>query len=146
MRKSIPIPENLIPELEAFRKRKWPGHEFQRFLCVWLRVKQALSTFDIAKIIGWHVNTVRIIQRDFIKRGVAAFTELARGGRNRALLTPEEEKNFLASFEKSAEQGALLVTNEIKEALEKRVGHKVHKTTVYRLLQRNGWRKVASRP
>ena len=145
MRQSIPIPESRIPELEAFRKKKWPGYELQRFLCVWLRVKQAMSTVDIAKIIGWHANTVRIIQRDFIKRGVDAFIELTRGGRNRALLTPEEEKEFLASFEKSAEQGALLVVNEIKEALEKRLGHKVHKTTVYRMLYRNGWRKVAPR-
>ena len=146
MRKSIPIPESRILELEVFRKKKWPGHEFQRFLCVWLRVNQAMSTFDIAKVIGWHVNTVRIIQRDFIKRGVAAFTELTRGGRNRALLTPEEEKDLLASFEKSAEQGRLLVANDIKEALEKRLGRKVHKTTVYRILHRNGWRKVVPRP
>jgi len=146
MRKSIPIPESRTSELEAFRKKKWPGYEFQRFLCVWLRVKQAMSTFDIAKVVGCHVNSVRIIQRDFIKRGVVAFTELARGGRNRALLTPEEEKDLLASFEKSAEQGALLVVNDIKEALEKRLGHKVHKTTVYRMLHRNGWRKVAPRP
>jgi len=145
MRKPIPIPESRIPELENFRKKRWPGLEFQRFLCVWLRVKEALSTLDIAKVIGWNANTVRIIQRDFINRGVAAFTELNRGGRNHALLTPEEEKDFLTPFEKSAEQGGLLVANEIKEALEKRLGHKVHKTTVYRMLHRNGWRKVAPR-
>jgi transposase len=146
MRPPIPIPESSIPELEAFRKKKWPGCELQRFMCVWLRVKQAMSTMDIAELIGWNVNTVRIIQRDFIKRGVAALTESKRGGRNHALLTPEEEKDFLASFEKSAKQGTLLVANEIKEALEKRLGHKVHKTTVYRILHRNGWRKVAPRP
>jgi len=146
MRPPIPIPESRIPELEDFRKKKWSVCEFQRFMCIWLRVKQAMSTLNIAKMIGWNVNTVRIIQRDFIKRGVAALTESTRGGRYHALLTPEEEKNFLASFEKSAEQGALLVANEIKEALEKRLGHKVHKTTVYRMLHRNGWRKVAPRP
>jgi transposase len=146
MRPPIPIPESRIPELEAFRKEKWPGYEFQRFMCVWLRIMHAMSTFSIAKVIGWNVNTVRIIQRDFIKRGVDAFTESTRGGRYHALLTPEEEKNFLASFEKSAKHGTLLVVNEIKEALEKRLGHKVHKTTVYRMLHRNGWRKVAPRP
>ena len=52
MRKPIPIPESRIPELENFRKKRWPGLEFQRFLCVWLRVKEALSTLDIAKVIG----------------------------------------------------------------------------------------------
>jgi len=146
MRPPIPIPEDRFPELEDFRKKKWPGYEFQRFMCVWLRVKQAMSTLNIAKVIGWNVNTVRIIQRDFINRGVAAFTESPRGGRYHALLTPKEEKDFLASFEKSAEHGALLVASDIKEALEKRLGHKVHKTTVYRILHRNGWRKVSPRP
>jgi len=145
MRPPIPIPESRVLELEAFIKKKWPGYELQRFMCVWLRLKEGISTPNIAKAIGWNVNTVRIIQRNFINRGVAVFTESKRGGRNHALLTPEEEKDFLASFEKSAKQGALLVANEIKEALEKRLGHKVHKTTVYRMLDRNGWRKVAPR-
>ena len=146
MRKPIPIPENRLTELEAFRKKKWPGYELQRFMCVWLRIKQAMPTSEIAKLIEWHINTVRIIQRDFIKRGVTAITESKRGGRHHALLTPEEEKELLAPFEKMAERGALLVANEIKEALEKRVGNKVHKTTVYRILHRNGWRKVVPRP
>ena len=146
MRKPIPIPESRIPELEAYRKKKWPGYELQRFMCVWLRVKGALSAINIANVIGWNVNTVRIIQRGFINRGVAVFTESKRGGRNHSLLTPEEEKEFLSSFKKSSEQGALLVANEIKEALEKHLGSKVHKTTVYRMLYRNGWRKVAPRP
>ena len=60
MRPPLPIPKDRIPELEDFRKRKWPGYEFQRFMCVWLRVKQAMSTLNIAKMIGWNVNTVRI--------------------------------------------------------------------------------------
>ncbi|MBW2145601.1 MAG: winged helix-turn-helix domain-containing protein [Deltaproteobacteria bacterium] len=40
----------------------------------------------------------------------------------------------------------MATTGEIKKALEKHVGHKVHKSTVYRLLKRQGWRKVAPRP
>jgi transposase len=35
---------------------------------------------------------------------------------------------------------------EIKRTLERHVGHSVHKTTVYRLLARHGWRKVVPRP
>jgi hypothetical protein len=41
--------------------------------------------------------------------------------------------------------GELLVVNEIKAALEKRVGHPVPKTTVYRMLHRHGWRKIHPR-
>ena len=145
MRPSTPIPEHRLVELEKFRKGKWPGFEFQRFLCVWLRVEQGLSTKEIARVLGWNVNTIRITQRDFIVRGIKALVEEQRGGRRRQLMTIEEEKQFLTAFEGLADTASILVIKEIHTALEKRCGHKVHKTTVYRLLQRHGWRKVAPR-
>jgi len=145
MRPSIPIPAYRLVELKNFRKSKWPGFEFQRFLCVWLRVEQGLSTIEIARILGWNVNTVRITQRDFIARGPKAFVDEKRGGRRRQLMTIEEEKHFLASFEELATSASMLVVNEIKAALENRLGHTVHKTTVYRLLRRHEWRKIAPR-
>jgi transposase len=53
---------------------------------------------------------------------------------------------LLSSFKKQSAGGHLLVANEIKDELERRIGHKVHKTTVYRILHRNGWRKITPRP
>jgi len=146
MRPSIPIPEHRLVELKNFRKSKWPGFEFQRFLCVWLRVEQGLSTKEIARVLNWNVNTIRITQRDFIARGTKALVEEKRGGRRRQLMTIEEEKRFLAAFEDPAGNASMLVVNEIKTALEKQLGHAVHKTTVYRLLRRHEWRKVMPRP
>jgi transposase len=146
MRPSTPIPENRLTELKDFRKSKWPGLEFQRFLCVWLRVEQGLANKEIANVLGWNVNTVRITQRDFIAHGPKTFLEEKRGGRRRQLMTLEEEKFFLAAFAGIAGDGALLVISEIKIALEEQLGHKVHKTTVYRLLRRHGWRKIVPRP
>ena len=146
MRPSTPIPEHRLVELKDFRKSKWPGFEFQRFLCVWLRVEQGLSTKEIARVLGWNVNTIRITQRDFIARGSKAFVEEKRGGRRRQLMTEAEEKLFLAAFKNAASSAAMLVVNEIKVAFEKQLGHTVHKTTVYRLLRRHGWRKIVPRP
>lgn len=146
MRPSTPIPIQRLKELKEFRKNKWPGYEFQRFLCVWLRSEQGLSTGQIAEILGWHVNTVRHTQKQFIDVGVTAFSEIPRGGRRRQLMTLEEEASFLSEFASKAESGGILVINEIKEALEKKLGRQVHKTTVYRILQRHGWRKVVPRP
>ncbi|MDR1049422.1 MAG: hypothetical protein LBL51_06660 [Synergistaceae bacterium] len=119
-----------MAELEAFRKEKCLGLEFQRFLCVWLRVAQDMSTFSIAKTIGWNVNTVRMKQKAFIDRGTAALTESKRGGRNHAHLTPEDEKELIASFEGTAESSAMRVAGEVRRALERRLGHEVNKTTV----------------
>jgi len=84
-------------------------------------------------------------QKDFIDRGVAALIESRRGGRHHAHMTPEEEKEFLSRFEKQAAKGYVLIAGGIKEALEERIGRKVNKTTVYRMLYRNGWRKIMPR-
>jgi transposase len=92
------------------------------------------------------VNTVRCTQKDFIDNGVSALAEKKRGGRNHANLTQEEEDEFLSFFEANAAKGSILTANDIKEAFDRRMGLEVHKTTVYRMLHRHGWRKIMPRP
>jgi len=146
MRLPTPIPEGRIKELGEFRKGKWLGFEFQRFLCVWLRVEKNMPTDEIAKTLGWHVNTVRFTQKDFIGRGVPALTESPKGGRYHALMTEQEENDFLSRFEDTGCKGLILTAGMFKDALEEHLGRKVHTATAYRILHRHGWRKVAPRP
>ena len=89
MRPPIPISQARKDELAAFRKTKWSGFEFQRFLCVWLRVERAQTPEQIATTLGWHVNTVRATQQDFAHHGIEALGEKPRGGRFHAAMTPE---------------------------------------------------------
>jgi transposase len=70
-------------------------------------------------------------------------TKTSWGGRRNALLSLEEEKEFLAPWLEKAEKGVLVVASPIREALAKRVGKPVKASVVYRMLERNGWRKVA---
>jgi transposase len=65
------------------------------------------------------------------------------GGRRQALLTQAEEKGFLASWEERAKAGELVVLSSLRTALAERVGHGVAPSVLYRLVARNGWRKVA---
>lgn len=67
------------------------------------------------------------------------------GGRRRAYLTFEEEKEFLSGFFEVASRGGILVVSEVRTAFEKKLGHKVAETTVYRMLARHGWRKIVPR-
>ena len=78
-------------------------------------------------------------------RGDAAETgkKSTWGGRRRAYMTPEEESDFLRPWEEQAASGGILVVPPIHEAFERRVGRRVQPATVYRLLARHGWRKVA---
>jgi transposase len=146
IRPPTPIPEERIRELEEFRKTKWPGFEFMRFLCIWLRVAHDMTTEMIAKTVGWHVNTVRFTQKSFIDKGISALTESKRGGRYHSLMSNEEEAAFLSQFDDAGGKGSILVANDIKTALEKHLGRDVHISTVYRILHRHGWRKIVPRP
>ena len=58
----------------------------------------------------------------------------------------EEETRFLQRFFNKTIMGEMTTVFEIKEAFEKRIGKTVHKSTIYRLLSRHGWRKVVPRP
>ncbi|WP_139264738.1 helix-turn-helix domain-containing protein, partial [Desulfatibacillum alkenivorans] len=48
-------------------------------------------------------------------------------------------------FQEQALTGKIATAMEIKAKLEGRLGHSVHKTTVYRMLKRHGWRKIVPR-
>ena len=63
--------------------------------------------------------------------------------RNNACMKSEEEVEFLAQFTEKAERAGILIVSEIRQALEKKLGHKTSRATTYNLLHRHGWRKLA---
>jgi len=142
----IQIPKKRLAELERYRDSKFSAQEFRRFLCLWMRAEQGLPTAAIAKATGFHEATVRIVQRDFIDRGMDAIIGVGSGGRRRQLMSPGEEAAFLEGFFKASRDASLLTVGRIRSELEKRLGREVSLSTVYRMLERNGWRKVVPRP
>ncbi len=66
-----------------------------------------------------------------------------RGGRRRENLTREEEAAFLAPFLEQARAGGVLVVPPVRQALAERLGRPVALSSVYRLLHRHNWRKLA---
>lgn len=65
------------------------------------------------------------------------------GGRRREHMTQEEEAEFLRPFFDDASQGGILIVTPVKKAYERTVGRSVPDSTVYRLLARHGWRRIA---
>lgn len=131
----------------AERLKKAKGRpEFQRIQCVLIRATLGSTAAEIARLLGWSIATVHVIHSRWAKEGDAIFDLRPKGGRRNQYLTPEEEAAFLQPFLAKAEAGGILNAQEIKAAFEARVGRTVAKTTIYRLLDRLGWRKVAPRP
>ena len=97
-----------------------------------------------ANVLGVGRATVPRLQAAF-RKNPSARPNLARnwGGRRQSLLTPEEEEAFLKPWLESAATGQLVVVAPIRAALAQRRGQPVKPSVVYRLLARQGWRKVA---
>ena len=55
---------------------------------------------------------------------------------------PSEEKNFLRQFIDSAHKGLITTITQIKRTYESQIGQTVHRSSIYRLLERHGWGKV----
>ena len=127
-------------------KRAKGRPEFQRIQCVLIRATLGSSAAEIARILGWSPATVHVIHSRWAKEGEAIFNLKPKGGRRHSYLSPEEEAEFLRPFLAKASAGGLLNAVEIKAAFEARLGRTVAKTTIYRMLERCGWRKITPRP
>jgi transposase len=66
-----------------------------------------------------------------------------KGLRNHARMTLDEEAKFLAPFIDKARNAGIIIVPPLKAELERHLGRSVALSTVYRLLQRHGWRKLA---
>jgi transposase len=146
MRPPRPIPEEALEELRSQLKTTKTKTEYRRVLAVWLRASLSMSAPMVAQALGLATGTVRRIQAEYLRQGQKALKTAARGGRRRQNLTLDQERSLLAEFLDQAKRGGLLDVSRVKAAYEAAVGHDVPKSTVYRLLARHGWRKVAPRP
>lgn len=120
--------------------------EYQRIQCVLIRATLGSSAGEIAQLLGWSTTTVHVMHSRWAKEGEALFEVRQRGGRNHQYLSPEQEKALLEPFVQRAQAGGMLNVSEIAQAYQERAGKKVAPSTIYRLLDRHGWRKVLPRP
>jgi len=63
--------------------------------------------------------------------------------RNRATATLEREAKILDEVLRGAADGAVLVVPQLKPQIEARLGKPLALSSVYRMLARHGWRKLA---
>jgi len=118
----------------------------QKWLVIWNLLVDPRPLKEIALHVGLAWQTTRNLVSAFNRLGPAAIEGPGKGGRRREYMSLEEEREFLRPFFDQASTGQVATAMQIKRAWEERLGHSVHKTTVYRLLDRHGWRKVVPRP
>jgi transposase len=118
----------------------------QRWLVIYNALVDPRPAEEIAKHCGVSKATVHQVISSYNRFGVVAVETAGKGGRHHEYLSVEEEREFLAPFFARAQQGELTTAGQIKQAFEARVGQEVAESTIYRLLDRHGWRKLMPRP
>ncbi len=120
--------------------------EFQRYQSIHLRVSAGLDVSAIAAATGLAESTIHNLHSRVRREGLEAAQTKGRGGRYRSYLSVEEEKELLQKMEPTARRGGMIEVSKMHRAMEEKVGGSVAKNTVYQLLHRHGWRKIAPRP
>jgi transposase len=121
--------------------------ELRRAQAVLLPAHHGLSLEETGRVVGRSWASVARMRSEF--RSQVEEPNRPRpqwGGRRRQNMSPEEEAAFLAPFFAEASRGGILVVAPIKATYQKAIGRRVPDSTVYRLLARHGWRKLAPRP
>ena len=145
--KSLIVGDKATVERLAERLKQAESHaQYQRIQCVLIRATLGSSAPEIARLLGWSTATVHVMHSRWAREGDSVFDLRARGGRHHQYLSAEQERSLLAPFVDRAQSGGTLTVAEIQRAYEQQIGKRVAPSTVYRLLDRHGWRKVVPRP
>ena len=136
------LPEDTVKARMQGEQRLWRRHR-------WEIIYQALTAprkaADIARTVGVSLSTVHRVIATYKQGGVAAIETPGKGGRRRQHLTLAQERAFLQPFVARAVRGEMATAAEIQRAYEEETKQPVAKSTIYRLLDRHGWRQLSAR-
>lgn len=129
--------------LREFSKNH-PVHVYKRLLALKLKAIDGKRSDEAGRISGVCHDTVNKIVRRYKAEGIRAIVEKRHNHGNR-YMTLEQEKAFLARFQKEGEAGKLIEVTDIHLAFQQAVGHPVTRDAIYYILKKHKWRKVMPR-
>lgn len=147
MPKRTKVPSEVLQKaMEAARRAK-TADELRAAQAVIFPGLLGLNDRDVAKLLGrsrWSV--IRMRKAFGQLHSGNELVDRNWGGRRYGYMSVDQERQFLSRFLDQASVGGAVNAGEIKRAFEALVGHRVAKTTIYRMLDRHGWRKIMPRP
>lgn len=129
--------------IAAARKANKDKRAEKRLYALELRAS-GKSIAEAAKIAGFNSAHITRLTAKYQKGVIEAISGNHYGG-NRRNMSIEDEAALLEPYRKRAEEGQVVELSEIEAAYEKAVGHTIGKGQIYRVLRRQGWRKVMPR-
>ena len=98
----------------------------------------------IAEKLELHPQSITVICARYAREGLEEFARNKYTSHNRTL-SAEEEAEVLREAQRKADKGQMLTVEDIRAALDEKIGRKTEPSYVYKVLKRNGWRKVSPR-
>jgi len=134
--------EGNAEEIAQVMKSQEKSIESRRLQCVYLGMLYPdMSAKEIGIITLYSESRVWAIHAEYRRNGIKSLID-KRGGRYRENITFEEETELLAPSEEQSKSGKLIVVRKIKLAYEEKMGRAVAESTIYRMLDRHGFRKI----
>lgn len=136
-------------ELEIVKQKLKQADKYwdrQKWLVIYNAMIDPRPAADIARHAGVSKGFVRRVIQEYNRQGEAGVSKPGKGGRRNCYLSWSQEQQLIESFKERARKGHIATAKEIKNAYEQKVGQQVHKTTIYRLLERHQWHKIVPRP
>ena len=143
MARPVQIDNDLVQKAQTVAASAATLHELREALSILMPALYGSTLEQTASMLGVSRTTVHRLQTTFRKKCRGDYVPKKRGGRQRALMSIEQEKAFLAPWEARARDGGVLVVSELHADLCFQLARPVHSSVVYRLLARHGWRKLA---
>jgi transposase len=141
MPKTFEISTEAAKNIEAVRKTVKDKKVDKRMYAVQIR-GEGMKNPEIADNLDTSAKVVNRWVSAYCKGGIQALQRGKYGGNRRSF---EEEAVLLSEFKECAEKGQIVEVSEIKNAYEKKAGHTIGSSQIYRVLARHGWRKVMPR-
>ena len=102
------------------------------------------SNAEIAEKTGFNKLYVTTLIQTYKRQGLEEYIRIKQTSHRRNL-SEEEEAKVLAQCEEEAESGKVLTAETVRRKLEEQLGRETSTNYVYRVMERNGWRKVMPR-
>ena len=117
-------------------------HAYKRLMAIWLTHTGNLHANKVAEILAVSTQAVWLWIRQYNKYGPKGLERKGRGGRRWAFLTIQQEAELIKPFIRKALTGNPPKADVIKQAVEQKLGVKVSKPYIYRMLARNKFSQI----
>lgn len=105
---------------------------------------EGLKDGEIAEKLGFNRKYISQCCAEFKQEGLEEYCRI-KCTSNYRKMSNEQEKEILNTFRQKSEQGQIISVQEIKEKFDEYLGYETQGSYIYKVLKRNGWRKVMPR-